>query len=66
MTKKKEQKSQKDTTSEVNEEVLSGSEELEDLKSQLEEAQQSVKENWDKLLRSQAEMENLKSEPQKI
>ena len=60
MTKKKEQKSQKDTTSEVNEEVLSGSEELEDLKSQLEEAQQSVKENWDKLLRSQAEMENLK------
>ena len=40
MTKKKEQKSQKDTTSEVNEEVLSGSEELEDLKSQLEEAQQ--------------------------
>jgi hypothetical protein len=36
MTKKKEQKSQKDTTPEVNEEVLKGSEELEDLKSQLE------------------------------
>ena len=32
MTKKKEQKSQKDTTPEVNEEVLKGSEELEDLK----------------------------------
>jgi len=31
-----------------------------DLQAQLEEAQQSVKDNWDKLLRSQAEMENLK------
>ena len=31
-----------------------------DLQSQLEQAQQSAKDNWDKLLRSQAEMENLK------
>ncbi len=31
-----------------------------DLQAQLEEAQQSVKDNWEKLLRSQAEMENLK------
>ena len=31
-----------------------------DLESQLQKAQQSAKDNWDKLLRSQAEMENLK------
>ena len=31
-----------------------------DLQTQLEEAQQSAKDNWDKVLRSQAEMENLK------
>ena len=31
-----------------------------DLKTQLEEAQQSAKDNWDKVLRTQAEMENLK------
>jgi len=31
-----------------------------DLQTQLEQAQQSAKDNWDKLLRSQAEMENLK------
>ncbi|CAB9541339.1 Heat shock protein GrpE [uncultured Gammaproteobacteria bacterium] len=31
-----------------------------DLESQLEEAQQSAKDNWDKALRTQAEMENLK------
>jgi molecular chaperone GrpE len=31
-----------------------------DLKTQLEEAQQSAKDNWDKVLRAQAEMENLK------
>jgi molecular chaperone GrpE len=30
-----------------------------DLESQLEEAQQSAKDNWDKALRTQAEMENL-------
>ncbi|SMN12263.1 Heat shock protein GrpE [uncultured Candidatus Thioglobus sp.] len=31
-----------------------------DLAAQLEEAQQSAKDNWDKVLRAQAEMENLK------
>jgi len=31
-----------------------------DLKTQLEEAQQSAKDNWDKVVRAQAEMENLK------
>ena len=59
MTKKKEQKTQKNTSNKVKED-LSDSSEIEDLKSQLEEAQQSAKDNWDKLLRSQAEMENLK------
>ncbi|SMM97701.1 Heat shock protein GrpE [uncultured Candidatus Thioglobus sp.] len=34
--------------------------EEDDLKTQLEEAQQSAKDNWDKVLRAQAEMENLK------
>ena len=60
MTKKKEQKAQKEAPPEVNEEVLNGSDEIDDLATQLEEAQQSAKDNWDKLLRSQAEMENLK------
>ena len=34
--------------------------EIEELTSQLEEANQAAKDNWEKLLRSQAEMENLK------
>ena len=59
MTKKKEQKTQKNPSKKVNEELSDGSN-IEDLTSQLEEAQQSAKDNWDKLLRSQAEMENLK------
>ena len=59
MTKKKEQKTQKTPSKKVNEELSDGSN-IEDLTSQLEEAQQSAKDNWDKLLRSQAEMENLK------
>lgn len=33
---------------------------VEDLQAQLTEAQQSAKDNWDKVLRAQAEMENLK------
>ena len=56
MTKKKEQKAQKGGTKEE----LEDNSKIEDLESQLEEAQQSAKDNWDKLLRSQAEMENLK------
>ena len=59
MTKKKEQKTQKDTSNKAKEELENNSR-IEDLESQLEEAQQSPKDNWDKLLRSQAEMENLK------
>ena len=59
MTKKKEQKTQKDTSNKAKEELENNSR-IEDLESQLEEAQQSTKDNWDKLLRSQAEMENLK------
>ena len=59
MTKKKEQKTQKETPKKSNEEQQDSST-IEDLESQLEEAQKSAKDNWDKLLRSQAEMENLK------
>ena len=59
MTKKKEQKTQKNTSNKAKDEISDVSK-TEDLESQLEEAQQSAKDNWDKLLRSQAEMENLK------
>ena len=59
MTKKKEQKTQKSASNKAKEELEDNSK-IEDLESQLQEAQQSAKENWDKLLRSQAEMENLK------
>jgi Molecular chaperone GrpE (heat shock protein) len=50
-TKKPEDKNVKKQTEETQED---------DLQSQLEEAQQSAKDNWDKVLRAQAEMENLK------
>jgi len=59
MTKKTEQKTQNDILKEV-EEGLVDDNQNEDLETQLLEAQQSAKDNWDKLLRSQAEMENLK------
>ena len=59
MTKKKEQKTQKSASNKAKEELEDNSK-IEDLASQLQEAQQSAKDNWDKLLRSQAEMENLK------
>ena len=59
MTKKKEQKTQKSASNKAKEELEDKSK-IEDLESQLQEAQQSAKDNWDKLLRSQAEMENLK------
>lgn len=39
--------------------------ELEELKSELAEAQQKAQENWDKALRAQAEMENMKRRTQK-
>ena len=51
MTKKKEQKTQDDTSNEVQEDVLDDNKN-EDLATQLLEAQQSAKDNWDKLLRS--------------
>ncbi|HIF36143.1 MAG TPA: nucleotide exchange factor GrpE [Candidatus Thioglobus sp.] len=60
MTKKKEQKTQKVSPKEVNKESSVDSEAVIDLETQLADAQQSAKDNWDKLLRSQAEMENLK------
>ena len=60
MTKKKEQKTQKVNAKEVNEESSVDSDAVVDLETQLADAQQSAKDNWDKLLRSQAEMENLK------
>ena len=59
MTKKKEQKTQKSASNKAKEELEDNSK-IEDIDSQLQEAQQSAKDNWDKLLRSQAEMENLK------
>ncbi len=59
MTKKKEQKTQKSASNKAKEELEDNSK-IEDLESQLQESQQSAKDNWDKLLRSQAEMENLK------
>ena len=59
MTKKKEQKAQKIASTKAKDDLIDSSK-IEDLESQLEEAQQSAKDNWDKLLRSQAEMENLK------
>jgi len=46
MTKKKEQKTQKTPSKKVNEELSDGSN-IEDLASQLEEAQQSAKDNWE-------------------
>ena len=60
MTKKKQQKQQKEEHIEAKDEASVANEKSLDLEAQLAEAQQSAKDNWDKLLRSQAEMENLK------
>jgi len=60
MTKKK---VQDETAEKVEDENIEASEQDNqetDLQTQLEEAQQSAKDNWDKVLRAQAEMENLK------
>lgn len=60
MTKKK---VQDETAEKVEDENIEASEQdnqKTDLQTQLEEAQQSAKDNWDKVLRAQAEMENLK------
>ncbi len=60
MTKKKDQKKVETEAAEAKETLSTGSKKDLDLKSQLAEAQKSAKDNWEKLLRSQAEMENLK------
>jgi len=60
MTKKKQQKHQKEEHIEAKDEASVANEKSLDIEAQLSEAQQSAKDNWDKLLRSQAEMENLK------
>jgi len=60
MTKKKQQKQQKEDHIKAKDAASIDNEKSLDLEAQLAAAQQSAKENWDKLLRSQAEMENLK------
>jgi len=60
MTKKK---AQDETAEKVEDENIKTTEQDSqdvDLQTQLEKAQQSAKDNWDKVLRAQAEMENLK------
>ncbi len=62
MTKKKTSKQSAKETKKVtvNKAENVAEEVAQDLQEQLEQAQQSAKDNWDKLLRAQAEMENLK------
>ena len=60
MIKKKKQKQQKEERIEAKDEASIANEKSLDLEAQLAEAQQSAKDNWDKLLRSQAEMEKSK------
>jgi len=60
MTKKKAQEKTEEKGEDKNVEQATTNEQSDDLQTQLEEAQQSAKDNWDKVLRAQAEMENLK------
>jgi molecular chaperone GrpE len=60
MTKKKAQEKTEEKVEDKNVEQAKTDEQSDDLQTQLEEAQQSAKDNWDKVLRAQAEMENLK------
>jgi molecular chaperone GrpE len=60
MTKKKVQEKTEEKVEDKNVEQTTTDEQADDLQTQLEEAQQSAKDNWDKVLRAQAEMENLK------
>ena len=60
MTKKKAQEKIEEKGEDKNVEQVTTDEQSDDLQTQLEEAQQSAKDNWDKVLRAQAEMENLK------
>ena len=60
MTKKKAQEKIEEKVEDKDVEQATTDEQSDDLQTQLEEAQQSAKDNWDKVLRAQAEMENLK------
>jgi molecular chaperone GrpE len=60
MTKKQDQDESVEKIEDENIETTTQEHQADDLKTQLEEAQQSTKDNWDKVLRAQAEMENLK------
>ena len=60
MTKKKVQDESAEKVEDENIETIEQDGQETDLQTQLEEAQQSAKDNWDKVLRAQAEMENLK------
>jgi len=60
MTKKKAQEKTEEKVEDKDVEQATTDEQSDDLQTQLEEAQQSAKDNWDKVLRAQAEMENLK------
>lgn len=60
MTKKQDQDESVEKTEDENIETTTQEPQADDLQTQLEEAQQSTKDNWDKVLRAQAEMENLK------
>jgi len=60
MTKKKAQEESVEKVENENLEQAPNDNQENDLQAQLEAAQQSAKDNWDKVLRAQAEMENLK------
>jgi len=60
MTKKKKPEETVEKIDNENIEATEQEDQEDDLQTQLEEAQQSAKDNWDKVLRAQAEMENLK------
>jgi molecular chaperone GrpE len=60
MTKKQDQDESIEKIEDENIETTTQEPQADDLQTQLEEAQQSTKDNWDKVLRAQAEMENLK------
>jgi len=60
MTKKKARDETAEKVEDENIETTEQDSQDADLQTQLEEAQQSAKDNWDKVLRAQAEMENLK------
>jgi len=60
MTKKQDQDESIEKIEDENIEATEQEVPEDDLETQLEAAQQSAKDNWDKVLRAQAEMENLK------